>query len=55
MIFFLIIPNIYNGISNYFIPIYICTLEIVFPKINYISYILLLISFNIIIIIIYIL
>ena len=45
MIFYLIIPILYNNFSNYFISIYIGSYEILFPRINNILYLLLYISY----------
>ena len=49
MIFFLVMPALYGGFGNYFIPIEISYSEVGFPRINLLSFILLFISFIIII------
>ena len=41
MIFFLIIPSFYGGFGNYLIPIFIGAPEVIFPKINNFSFLLL--------------
>jgi cytochrome c oxidase subunit 1 len=48
MIFYIIIPGIYGGLGNYFIPIYLNIPEITFPRINNYSLLLLLISYKLI-------
>ena len=45
MIFFILIPSLYSGLGNYLLPIYLCNLEIIFPKINNFSIILIILSF----------
>jgi hypothetical protein len=49
MIFFLVMPALFGGFGNYFIPIEISYSEVGFPRINLLSFILLFISFIIII------
>ena len=46
MIFFIIMPGLYGGLGNYFIPIYLGIPEITFPRINNFSLLLILISFS---------
>ena len=49
MIFFLVMPALYGGFGNYFIPLEISYSEVGFSRINLLSFILLFISFFIII------
>ena len=46
MIFFIIMPGLYGGLGNYFIPIYLGIPEIIYPRINNFSLLLILISFS---------
>merc|ERR1712046_180571 len=46
MIFFIIIPVLYGGLANYFLPIYILAPEISLPRINYLSLLILPYSYN---------
>jgi cytochrome c oxidase subunit 1 len=45
MIFFLVMPAIYGGFGNYFIPIFLPFSEMGFPRINLFSFILIFLSF----------
>ena len=49
MIFFLVMPGLYGGFGNYFIPIVIGAPEVAFPRINSLSFILLLVSYGLMI------
>ena len=49
MIFFLVMPALFGGFGNYFIPIFNGSPEIVFPRVNNISIIIFIISFIILI------
>eukprot|EP00922_Rhytidocystis_sp_ex-Travisia-forbesii_P015623 GHVS01023301.1.p1 GENE.GHVS01023301.1~~GHVS01023301.1.p1 ORF type:complete len:310 (+),score=-60.54 GHVS01023301.1:1247-2176(+) len=46
MIFFLVMPNLYSGIGNYFVPLYLASSEVAFPRLNSISLLLLPIAFS---------
>ena len=46
MIFFIIIPVLYGGLANYLLPIYILAPEMSFPRINYLSLLILPFSYN---------
>ena len=50
MIFFLVMPGLYGGFGNYFIPIFIGSSEVGFPRINSFSFLLLWVSYGLIII-----
>ena len=45
MIFFLVMPILYGGFGNYFIPIFLNSSEVTFPIINNFAFLLLVISF----------
>lgn len=49
MIFFLVMPGLYGGFGNYFIPIFLGAPEVAFPRINSFSFILLLVSYELMI------
>ena len=49
MIFFLVMPGLYGGFGNYFIPIFLGAPEVAFPRINSLSFILLLVSYGLMI------
>jgi hypothetical protein len=49
MIFFLVMPSLYGGFGNYFIPLLIAAPEVVFPRINSFSLLLLAVSYGCII------
>lgn len=48
MIFFVIMPGLYGGFGNYFLPIYLGASEVAFPRINCIALLLLPISWVIV-------
>lgn len=48
MIFYFIMPSIFGGIGNIFVPILFGVIDIVYPRINNISVIIIFVSFNII-------
>ena len=48
MIFFLVMPGLYGGFGNYFIPMGIGAPEVSFPRINSFSFILLLVSYGVV-------
>ena len=50
MIFFLVMPGLYGGFGNYFVPIFIGAPEVGFPRINSFSFLLLWVSYGLIII-----
>ena len=45
MIFFIVMPCIYGGLGNYFVPIYLGVIEIIFSRVNNLSLMLLLVSY----------
>merc|ERR1711913_186562 len=45
MIFFLVMPGLFGGFGNYFLPIFQGSPEVVYPRINNLSIILLLLSY----------
>ncbi len=49
MIFFLVMPGLFGGFGNYFIPIYIGSSEIIYPRINNFSILILFLSYLLII------
>ena len=53
MIFFIIIPVLYGGLANYLLPIYILSPEMSFPRINYLSLLILPFSYNYLLISLY--
>ena len=53
MIFFLVMPGLFGGIGNYFVPIFQGSPEVVYPRVNnlsilvlYLSYLLFVLSFS---------
>ena len=48
MIFFLIMPGIFGGIGNSFVPIYLATSEVTYPRINNISVIIVPLSYTLV-------
>merc|ERR1712114_164675 len=44
MIFFLVMPGLFGGFGNYFMPIFLGAPEVVYPRINNISIIILILS-----------
>ena len=49
MIFFLVMPGLYGGFGNYFVPIFLGAPEVAFPRINSFSFLLLWVSYGLII------
>jgi len=49
MIFFLVMPGLFGGFGNYFVPIFNGSPEVVYPRINNLSIILLVLSYVLII------
>merc|ERR1711937_2458 len=45
MIFFLIMPGLFGGFGNYFLPIFIGSPEVVYPRVNNISILILFLSY----------
>ena len=50
MIFFLVMPGLFGGFGNYFMPIFLGAPEVVYPRVNNISILILLLSYALIII-----
>ena len=46
MIFFMIMPGLFGGYANYLIPIYLGTSDIVYPRINNMSILIIPIAYN---------
>jgi cytochrome c oxidase subunit 1 len=46
MIFFLVMPSLYGGFGNYFLPIYIGAPEVGFPRGNSLSFLLVILSYG---------
>ena len=49
MIFFLVMPGLFGGFGNYFIPVFLGAPEVVYPRINNISILILPLSYILII------
>lgn len=49
MIFFLVMPGLFGGFGNYFMPVFLGAPEVVYPRINNISILILPLSYFIII------
>jgi len=49
MIFFLVMPGLFGGFGNYFAPIYIGSPEVVYPRVNNFSILILLLSYLLVI------
>ena len=49
MIFFLVMPGLYGSFGNYFVPIFLGAPEVSFPRINSFSFLLLWVSYGLII------
>ena len=49
MIFFLVMPGLFGGFGNYFMPIFLGAPEVVYPRINNISILILPLSYILII------
>ena len=47
--FFLVMPGLYGGFGNYFVPIFLGAPEVAFPRINSFSFLLLWVSYGLII------
>jgi cytochrome c oxidase subunit 1 len=45
MIFFLVMPGLYGGFGNYFIPMFQGSSEIIYPRVNNFSVFILLLSY----------
>jgi len=45
MIFFLVMPGLFGGFGNYFIPVFLGAPEVVYPRINNISILILPLSY----------
>ena len=45
MIFWLVMPNLFGGFGNYFVPLYLASSEVAFPRLNNISLMLVPISY----------
>jgi cytochrome c oxidase subunit 1 len=45
MIFFLVMPGLFGGFGNYFVPIFQGSSEVVFPRVNNFSILLLFFSY----------
>jgi len=50
MIFFLVMPGLYGGFGNYFVPIFLGAPEVGFPRVNSFSFLLLLVSYSLILV-----
>jgi cytochrome c oxidase subunit 1 len=48
MIFYLIMPGLYGGFGNYFIPIFQGSPEVIYPRINNLSILILFLSYYLI-------
>jgi len=46
MIFFLVMPSLYGGMGNYFVPIFLGIPEVGFPRVNSFSFLLLPLSYG---------
>ena len=50
MIFFLVMPGLYGGFGNYFVPIFLGAPEVGFPRVNSFSFLLLPVSYGLILV-----
>ena len=49
MIFFLVMPGLFGGFGNYIMPIFLGAPEVIYPRVNNISILILLLSYALII------
>ena len=49
MIFFLVMPGLFGGFGNYFVPIFIGSPEVVYPRVNNLSILIIPISYILVI------
>merc|ERR1711937_505209 len=49
MIFFLVMPGLFGGFGNYFVPIFIGSPEVVYPRVNNLSILILFLSYLLVI------
>ena len=50
MIFFLVMPGLYGGFGNYFVPIFLGAPEVGFPRVNSFSFLLLPVSYGLLLV-----